>query len=547
MGRLSPVRCWLGCAIGLLCMAAGHAQAVEATSFEQAVETALASNPKVLTAKAMLAATREKYEQSLGALLPGISVNASYTRVSDTWIDTSNAQNPERFNVNLVQPLYRQPLLLALKQTKPLIAAAEADYNAALQSVLLDTVQAMVTVLLTENVEKLAEDNLVLTHRNLDAAMARRQAGDMTRTDLDQATARVASSEAELIRAKNDAMVARARFEETVGMTVPPGLHIPDVPPHWLQGTLPDLSAQRRHRPDLQSAEKRLEAADVAVEMEKAGHFPFIDLQANSVTFQGGRGAAAQYNGENEYSIAVQLTLPIYAGGQTASKIREALDNRDTREAERQRVEKQALREINQAYLTMYSAKATVASSEVALQFYNQAVKGLEEEFAAGFRTVTQLFELQNQLFRSRTDLVKSRYELISAQYQLLQTIGYLTVADLQFPGSQSVDPADGLAVDTAGSDLFTRFIDSLKKLPPTDWTPTSARASVDARQDPLESSHGGQSAAATPWGLQWTRTLHVPVASSAVAAPGWPVQEVELPGSGPTLALTRRMLSRGP
>ena len=514
-----------------------QAQPVGSLPFEQAVNSALESNPKILAAKATLDATREKHEQGLAALFPDISFNASHTRFSDTWTDTSNATPPDRFNLNLILPVFRQPLLLALRQTKPLIAAAEEDYHATVQAVLLETIQAMVTVEMTANMEKLSADNLVLSHRNREAALARRQAGDLTRTDLDQATARVASAEAELIRAKNDAMVALARFEETVGMEVPRGLTIPDVPPHLLKGTLADLSAQQYHRPDWRAARQRLESADVGVEMERAGHLPFIDLQANAVTFRGGNDPTI--NGENQYSVAVQLTVPLYSGGKIFSRTREALDTRTAREADLQRVEKQALREIKQAYLSMHSAKATVISAEAAFQFYHEAVKGVEEEFAAGFRTVTQLFELQNQLFRSETDLAKNRHELISSQYQLFSTFGRRTQEELQTTGTEEANRStDHHPSEADGSNLFTRLINSLRKEPATDQTSTHLQPDEATRMGPL---HGAQSRSPEPGHLQWTRKLHAQKPDTPSVGP---LQMVDLPGEILDLSMTRRISS---
>ncbi|MEO5362311.1 MAG: TolC family outer membrane protein [Magnetococcus sp. DMHC-8] len=537
----APLLLWL-----LAAVLPDDARSAAASPFEQAVQAALESNPKVLTARATLAATREKYEQSLAALLPEVSFTASHARYSDTWTDTTHGQSPDRFNVSLVQPLFRRPLLLALQQTKPLIAAAEEDYHAALQSVLLETIQAMVAVLLYDNVEKLAEDNLVLSHRNLDAAMTRRQAGDLTRTDLDQATARVSSAEAELIRAKNDAMVARARFEETVGMPVPEGLNIPDVPAHLLRGTLADLSRQLAQRPDWKSAKQRLESADVAVEIERAGHIPLLDLQANAVTFRGGSGPTAdQINGENQYSIAVQLTVPLFSGGKVFSRTREAVEIRAAREADLQRVEKQATREIKQTYLSMYSAQASVASSEAAFRFYREAVKGLEEEFAAGFRTVTQLFELQNQLFRSKTDLAKNRYELISTQYQLLSTFGRLTLADLRFPDTRQANgPSDRTTPATEGTNLFTRFIDSLKREPATDRASTTLPANDTVRLPSKSPSSPLQTGLPAALHLQWAQAL-VGRTASPHTAPDGGHREPTGTGNALDLSLTRRILSR--
>ncbi|MBF0096506.1 MAG: TolC family outer membrane protein [Magnetococcales bacterium] len=439
---------------------------VGTTPFAQALDAAMQSNPKIAAARATLLATKEKFDQSLASLLPEVVGGASHTRFSDTWTDNTSSSNPpDRLYVNMVQPLFRRQLLLTLQQSKPLIAAAEEEYQATVQAVLWESIQAMVNVLLTSNVARLAEENLLLTEHNLQAALARRQAGDLTKTDVDQATARVASAEAELIRARNEAVVSRARFEEATGMPVPDKLEVPDVPSSFIRGTLEALTAQREARPDLKAARLRMESAEVGVEIEKAGHYPMLDLQAMALTYRG--GSDARINGENQYSVAVQLTVPLFSGGKVMSRTREALETKNAREADWQKVDKQALREIKQAHLMMNSAKATVSSSEAAYSFYKQAVKGMEEEFAAGFRTVIQLLELQNQLFRSETDLVKTRYELVSSQYQLLQTIGQLTPERMALPDWQEYGGSEGAE---AGKESFLeRLLRSLQSFPGLD------------------------------------------------------------------------------
>lgn len=515
-----------------------QAEPTGSTPFEQAIHAAIDTNPKILAARSTLAATRERYEQSLASLLPDVVFNASRSHRSDTWTDTGSNQSPSRFNIRLAQPVFRWPLFLALEQTKPLISAAEEDYNATLQSVLLETIQAMVSVLLTENVARLAEKNLVLTQRNLDAAISRRRAGDLTRTDVDQATARVASSESELIHAKNDAMVARARFEEVAGISVPEGLTIPDAPPYLLKGTLQELTSQRQYRPDLKAAALRLSAADVAIEMEKAGHLPMVDLQADAITYRGGTGGANSISGENEYSVAVQLSVPLYSGGKTLSKIRESIEMRAGRQSEQQRIDNQALREINQAHLAMRSANASVASSEAAFQFYHQAVKGMEEEFAAGFRTVIDLLELQNQSFRAEMELIKNRHEWVSAQYQLLYTLGHLTPGDLRFPGSKPVEISQDVANRTEEANLFTRFIDTLRKPATSDLTPTPSQSdeTAQARKKSRERSVHTQ---LTPWGLKWAQRLQGKRGRGTAKTVGKQVEPIHLPGRTLPLSLS--------
>ncbi|WP_227657454.1 TolC family protein, partial [Candidatus Magnetaquicoccus inordinatus] len=237
------------------------------------------------------------------------------------------------------------------------------------------------------------------------------------------------------------------------------------------------------------------------VDIEKAGHYPMLDMQATALTYHG--GSDTRIDGSNQYSVSVQLTVPLFSGGKVFSRTREALEMKNAREADWQKVDKQALREIKQAHLMMNSAKATVSSSEAAYSFYKQAVKGMEEEFAAGFRTVIQLLELQNQLFRSETDLVKTRYELISSQYQLLQTIGQLTPERLALPEWQ--EPLTKAGAEAAPSTVLDRLLQSLQEFSPLAGEEQVARNSTLENKD----RQVGRPSTVTPLLLQRSERLH--------------------------------------
>lgn len=459
----NPVRHALQCFVFVvffaMSLSLGHTQPSTHSPFERAIAIAIDSNPRIHTAKAAWRATQERYDQSIAALLPVVSLNASQSRrifreggsttqntptpVGDPLednldpnsdiTDSSGSDDQEiltRASINVTQPLFRWQSILALQQTTPLIASAKEDLNTTTQEVLLETIQTIITLLLTDNVAKLAENNLTFTRRNLAAAEARRKAGHLTRTDVNQASARVASAEAELIRAKNDAMLARARFEEVVGIAVPEGLIVPHAPSHLLQGNLQTLLSQINNRPDIKAARLRLESADYAIKMEQAGHFPILDLTADATAYRSEVGDLSRE--ASQYSMVVQFSLPLYSGGRTLSKTRETRHIKASRQAEFDRMHYQAQREVNQAYLALYSAKATVTSSEAAFQFYREAVKGMQEEFDAGFRTVIDLLDIQNKLFQHEIDRVKSYHELTTAQYQLLKSLGHLTMPNLQ-------------------------------------------------------------------------------------------------------------------
>lgn len=398
-------------------------------SFREIALATLESNPTVQAAQAQLAAAEETRTQAFSGLLPDVSLSAANVSESVRWSGGRDNDDYRQVALTLTQTLFNSQVFVTYRMAEPYVAAYVADLEAARQGVLLNVAAQALDLLQNREVAELAADNLKVTQRHLEATQARYQVGEITRTDVSQAEARLASARAEKIRADNQVEVSAAQFLEITGMVAPEVLRVPPTPLQFSAMKLNDLLARGvEERPDVVAASLRLKVARDQVALEEAGHHPTVSLQAEAARRWDLETQLNKGEPENDYTLTVSASVPLYSGGETSSKVRQAGHERRAQEVTLDGLRQQAQREIKAAWLDLHSAEAQVTALEAAVKAAQAALDGMEEEFRVGTRSALDLLDVQNELFKTRTDLAKSRYALLSARYRLHQALGQLTL-----------------------------------------------------------------------------------------------------------------------
>ncbi|MBC8159227.1 MAG: TolC family protein, partial [Alphaproteobacteria bacterium] len=222
----------LGLSIGLgMCSGMASAQ-----SLEDALAMAYANNPELAAGRAALRATDEQVPQALSNWRPTVSVSgsvgASVVRNPKATTSTNKSQhrNPRSSGVTLDQPLYRGGrTVAATKEALNKVRAARASLISVQQGVLQGAVNAYVNVVTDQAVLELNINNEQVLQRQLEAVQDRFQVGEVTRTDVHQAEARLSGAGAERIQAGGNLEGSRAEYRRGIGES-PGALGAPEGP-----------------------------------------------------------------------------------------------------------------------------------------------------------------------------------------------------------------------------------------------------------------------------------------------------------------------------
>ncbi|MEE2981229.1 MAG: TolC family outer membrane protein, partial [Pseudomonadota bacterium] len=354
-----------------------------------------------------------------------------------TFFTSEETRTPSSIALNITQPLYRGGRTVAqTRRAENLVLADRERLIDAEQNVLLDVTTAYMDVLRDRAVLKLAMNNEQRLRRQLEAAQDRFDVGEVTRTDVAQAEARVANAVAERVVAEAELTAARAAYLNVVG-SLPQELASP--PP--LAG-LPATEQQAREiaielNPTIRRAVYIARAARADIAVQFGVLLPRFELTAEMSRIEDAtsRGSLTTRN-----QISAQLTVPLYQSGSEHAQVRATREVASQRRIEIEEARRSVLETTTLWWETLVTARAQIAAFREAVRAAEIALDGVEQEAAVGSRTTLDVLDAEQELFLVRVDLVRAEHDDVVASYTIEAVIGRLTASRLGLP-VQAYDP----------------------------------------------------------------------------------------------------------
>lgn len=322
----------------------------------------------------------------------------------------------------------------AIEATKETVLATRQSLISVEQNVLLDAVQAYMDVRRETETVALRQNNLRVIQEELRAAQDRFDVGEVTKTDVALAEARLASSLAQLEAAKGATQQAKARYKQAVGVNAN-GLSTPPSLPKLPASAEAAQSVAIRNHPAMRQIQHTIKAADLNIARAKTASGPTATI--------GGSYGIARTNSSKATepgSISFNIRGPIYTGGNIPSVIRKAQAQKEAQVA-KLHVSK---RQIEQATATSYAlldmARASRKATEEQIRASQVAFDGTKEEATLGARTTLDVLNAEQDLLNAKASLITALVEEQVAAYRLLAQMGQLTVDHLNLP-VQKYDP----------------------------------------------------------------------------------------------------------
>jgi outer membrane protein len=424
---------------------------VHSASLLEIYQQALQGDPQVHEAEARRLAAQEAVPQARGVLLPQISATGDWSQTDTsgnsfsiinnqtTTFDQDNTST--NWGFGLRQTLFRWDQIVNLKRADKTVTRAEAVREAAQQDLIIRVAQRYFNVLAAEDrLTSIIADREAIA-RQLEQAKQRFDVGLIAITDVQESQAAYDQSVANEIGAKRTLATAREFLREITGEYVTdldaPGEDFPllDPSPNSESGWV-ELSLQQ----NLNLVASRLdeELARDEISFRRNGHYPTVDLVASTRENQSEGDAVA--NGfpssfddtTNRDQISIQVTVPLFAGGGTSSRVREAVYLHRASREQLQRVTRETERQARDAYLGVLSEIARVKALDQAVASSRTALQATQAGYEVGTRTIVEVLNSQFSLYVAITNFYQSRYEYIMNALRLKQAAGSLQVQDLE-------------------------------------------------------------------------------------------------------------------
>ena len=225
--------------------------------------------------------------QALSGWRPNVEIvgDAGYDANSGSGISGVKQRGEYSGDLQVTQNLYSGGGTVAdVKRAENTVRAARARLDSAEQSVLLNAVQAYLNVYRDQSVVQLNINNERVLTRQLEATRDRFNVGEVTRTDVSQAEARLASARAARVQAEGALQISRGIYEQIIGK-VPESLAKPDPVPQLPTSRQETIDGARKDNPSVLAADYDERAARENVSVVQSDLLPKVDIVG-----QGGRG-----------------------------------------------------------------------------------------------------------------------------------------------------------------------------------------------------------------------------------------------------------------
>lgn len=391
------------------------------------------------------AATQEKQAQGRALLLPTVTLegNANYTETDTKFVGSGT--NPfsggkQKFDgydysLNVNQPLFRWQNNIQYEQAKIQVAQADHVLSAARLDLMLRTSQAYFEVLLAQDKIDLIVAQKAATTRQLEQAKANFEVGTATITDVHEAQSRFDLLVAQEIAANNELEIKKRAIQAIIGDMPGPlasareSLSVNVPQPQEMEGWVEIAEAQN---PQLVVQQHALQIANKEVDRANAGHYPTLDAIASYTESYTDGGVNGIGSDQENLTVGLRLKVPLFEGGSTSSKSREAVANQQKSREDLEQIRRTIDLQTRQAYLNVTSAVAQVKAFEQALTSSQSSLDSTNLGYEVGVRTSVDVLNAQQQLFSAKRDLLQARYTWLLSVIQLKAAAGVLTEKDLE-------------------------------------------------------------------------------------------------------------------
>ena len=424
---------------------AGHSE-----DLLDAYREARANDPVLSQAEATRLATGEGVTQARAVMLPQLAGSYGLQQQSK---NTSSGNSTSQSGLNAgaghvrtrsVSATLNQSVIdlsqwANLSAARSQASSQNATYDAALQELYVRVTTAYFGVLTSQDALVFAKANEDAYKEAYDQADQRFKVGLSAVTDVYQAKSYYELAKAQTLAAQNTLNDAKEALTQITGKPagelkklredLPLTPPTPADPDQWVQAALTTNAT-------IQASQYSVQAAEHSIDAARAGHLPTLNAQASrgKDTSWLEHGSYGNFNGNGNYGTTVGLTLsiPIFSGGATQSRVRQSIYQRDEAQDSLESTRRQVVRNTLNFYRSVLSGISQVEANKASVESGQKALEATRAGFDVGTQTMLNVLNAIQTLTQAESNYSQSRHALVLNQLQLKQSAGSIDLKDME-------------------------------------------------------------------------------------------------------------------
>jgi outer membrane protein len=418
-----------------------------------AYRQARANDPVLAQADATNRAVYEGVPQARALLLPQINGSLGLTQTSGSGnsaesVDGSGHTRTRSMSVELDQTILNLADVASLQAAHSTADAQQQTYEAATQDLFVRVATAYFTILNDQEQLKFAKANEEAYRVTYDQAEQQYKVGIAAITNVYQAKSYYEAAKATTISAENTLENDRQALTVITGKPVgdlkvlrddlPLDTPVPADSQAWVDSAI-------KNNPSLLASQLSVDAAEHSVNAARAGHLPTITaslvhgksttwLEHGSLAAYG--SAADQGNGRWGNTIGVTLSVPIFEGGATQSKVRQSMAQRDEAQDSLELTRRQTVQSTINDYNSVIAGISEVKSGKAAVDSAQEALDATKAGFQVGTQIMLDVLTAIQTLTQDQSTYATARHQLVLNRLLLRQSAGTIDYKDMEYINS---------------------------------------------------------------------------------------------------------------
>ena len=408
---------------------------VQAEKLEEALAFAYENNPDLLAARANLRKVDEGVPAAKSGWRPtvtsSLSLGASQTNSDSGGTSSDTSSFPGSLSMSVNQSVYDGGRTeISVRQAETNVQTERSRLFTAEQNVMLSGATAFVDVISARSVVELQTNNLNRLEKQLEATRERFKVGEVTRTDVAQAEARVDRAKADKIKATGDLTSSNSTYQRVFGKRageLQPPEKVKDLPREITEA----VNYALENNFSLIAAKfEELSALD-GVSLSQSSLRPTVTVSGSASHSETSGDADSS---STSLSLNANISIPLYQAGAVYSGIRSAKEEANRRRILVEAARRNVIETSSKAFTAWTTARAQAEALEAEVASAEIALEGVEQEALVGARTVLDVLDAEQERLSAQVRLVRASRDNFVAAYTLLSALGKLTAKNLGLP-----------------------------------------------------------------------------------------------------------------
>jgi outer membrane protein TolC len=446
-----------------------------AISLENAINISLENNPSINALKKELDLGKLNVKKAKTNYKPDITANITGAVIDEDRAESMLTQSEQTLNagVTLTQIIFSEDANMNIDVNKEQMKLKEEELKKAELDLVLETGEAYFTVLKAEAYARIQKINIEMTKKNLEIAKNKKSAGISGASDIYRWESELANSISSLIESMVNVNLAKTNLKRIMNYNLLKKIEIKDI--DLLDKSLPTsnqeligyISNQSKvdifsaylienmliNSPELKMVEYGINIQERLVKNANNKRFmPTVAFQANytksNIISEGAGSSSPDFSSlssvsdsatrqtfgnligafgnpdEDNWSVGLSFSLPIYSGGEIKADKDIALSEVEKLSYQKESITKGMEQQVISSLLKVVSEYSKIKNAEISSDSAKKALNLVNDAYSRGVVSITDLMSAQTASISAEQYKATVMYDLMTAIMRTERSVG---------------------------------------------------------------------------------------------------------------------------